>query len=116
MPAPDLGPAIDVAPLRGKTIYSIPIDSKAEFYQAGEQAMKDVATKAGVDFVTFPSDGTQISYQQGINQAINAGAAATCSMARCRQLSARRSTPPPRPASRWSHCTSPTRTAQLLQG
>jgi ribose transport system substrate-binding protein len=76
VPATDLGPAIDVAPLRGKTIYSIPIDSKAEFYQAGERAMKGVAAKAGVDYVTFPSDGTQISYQQGINQAINAGAAA----------------------------------------
>lgn len=72
----DLGPAIDVSPLRGKTIYSIPIDSKAEFYQAGEEAMKGVAATAGVNFVTFPSDGTQTSYQQGINQAINAGAGA----------------------------------------
>ncbi|GAA2865823.1 hypothetical protein GCM10010472_24010 [Pseudonocardia halophobica] len=72
----DLGPAIDVSSLRGKTIYSIPIDSKAEFYQAGEQAMRGVAEKAGVTLVTFPSDGTQTSYQQGIAQAINAGAAA----------------------------------------
>ncbi|MCE3551454.1 substrate-binding domain-containing protein [Pseudonocardia sp. RS11V-5] len=72
----DLGPAIDVSSLRGKTIYSIPIDSKAEFYQAGEEAMKGVAAKAGVNFVTFPSDGTQTSYQQGIAQAINAGAGA----------------------------------------
>lgn len=72
----DLGPAIDVASLRGKTIYSIPIDSKAEFYQAGEKAMKEVAAKAGLNFVTFPSDGSQVSYQQGISQAINAGAGA----------------------------------------
>jgi ribose transport system substrate-binding protein len=72
----DLGPKIDVSSLKGKTIYSIPIDSKAEFYQAGEKAMKDVATKAGVNFVTFPADGTQTSYQQGIAQAINAHAAA----------------------------------------
>ncbi|MEU1981882.1 substrate-binding domain-containing protein [Nocardia sp. NPDC019395] len=74
--ADDLGPAIAVESLRGKTIYSIPIDSKAEFYQAGEQAMKSIAAKAGINYVTFPSDGTQISYQQGINQAINARAGA----------------------------------------
>ncbi|MDP9830590.1 sugar ABC transporter substrate-binding protein [Kineosporia succinea] len=72
----DLGAAIDVASLKGKTIYSIPIDSKAEFYTAGEKAMKEVAAKAGVNFVTFPSDGSQTSYQQGISQAINAKAGA----------------------------------------
>ncbi len=72
----DLGPALDVTKLKGKTIYSIPIDSKAEFYAVGERAMKEVAAKAGVKFVTFPSDGTQTSYQQGIQQAINAGAGA----------------------------------------
>ncbi len=38
--------------------------------------MKIVAEKAGVGFVTFPSDGTQTSYQQGIAQAINAKAGA----------------------------------------
>lgn len=72
----DLGDPIDVSSLKGKTIYSIPIDSKAEFYAVGEKAMKEVAAKAGVDFVTFPSDGTQTSYQQGIQQAINAKAGA----------------------------------------
>jgi len=72
----DLGEAIDVASLKGKTIYSIPIDSKAEFYSVGEKAMKKVAAEAGVDFVTFPSDGTQTSFQQGIQQAINAKAGA----------------------------------------
>ena len=72
----DLGEPIDVASLKGKTIYSIPIDSKAEFYSVGEKAMKKVAAEAGVDFVTFPSDGTQTSFQQGIQQAINAKAGA----------------------------------------
>jgi ribose transport system substrate-binding protein len=70
----DLGEAIDAAKLAGKTIYSIPIDSKAEFYSFGEQAMKEVAAEAGVDYVTFPADGTQTSFQQGIQQAINAKA------------------------------------------
>jgi ribose transport system substrate-binding protein len=72
----DLGEPIDVSSLKGKTIYSIPIDSKAEFYSVGEKAMKAVAEEAGVNFVTFPSDGTQTSYQQGIQQAINAKAGA----------------------------------------
>jgi ribose transport system substrate-binding protein len=72
----DLGEPIDVSSLKGETIYSIPIDSKAEFYSVGEKAMKEVADKAGVNYVTFPSDGTQTSYQQGIQQAINAKAGA----------------------------------------
>ncbi|MRJ75799.1 substrate-binding domain-containing protein [Aeromicrobium sp. SMF47] len=72
----DLGSPIDVSSLKGKTIYSIPIDSKAEFYSVGEKAMKKVAAEAGIKFVTFPSDGTQTSFQQGIQQAINAKAGA----------------------------------------
>jgi len=72
----DIGAPIDVTPLAGQTIYSIPIDSKLEFYQVGEEAMRGVAEKAGIDFVTFPSDGTQTSYQQGFQQAINANAGA----------------------------------------
>ncbi|QWC84486.1 sugar ABC transporter substrate-binding protein [Nocardioidaceae bacterium] len=72
----DLGEPIDVSSLEGQTIYSIPIDSKAEFYSVGEEAMKSVAEEAGVNFRTFPSDGTQTSYQQGIQQAINDDAGA----------------------------------------
>jgi ribose transport system substrate-binding protein len=72
----DLGEPIDVSSLEGETIYSIPIDSKAEFYSVGENAMKAVAEKAGVNYKTFPSDGTQTSFQQGIQQAINADAGA----------------------------------------
>lgn len=74
--ADDLGDPIDVSSLKGDTIYSIPIDSKAEFYSVGEKAMKAVAEEAGINYVTFPSDGTQTSFQQGIQQAINAKAGA----------------------------------------
>lgn len=74
--ANNLGPSIDVSKLKGKTIYSIPIDSKAEFYAVGEKAMKAVAEKAGLHYMTFPADGTQTSFQQGIQQAINAKAGA----------------------------------------
>jgi ribose transport system substrate-binding protein len=72
----DLGATIDVSKLKGKTIYSIPIDSKAEFYSVGEAAMKAVAAKAGINYVTFPADGSQTSFQTGIQQAINAKAGA----------------------------------------
>ncbi len=70
----DLGEPIDVKTLAGKTIYSIPIDAKLEFYQVGENAMKAIAEEAGMTYVTFPSDGTPTSYQQGFAQAIAKGA------------------------------------------
>lgn len=70
----DLGEPIDVKSLAGKTIYSIPIDAKLEFYQVGENAMKAIAEEAGLNYVTFPSDGTPTSYQQGFAQAIAKGA------------------------------------------
>jgi ribose transport system substrate-binding protein len=71
-----LGEPIDVASLAGKTIYSIPIDAKLEFYQVGQAAMKKIAEEAGLEYVTFPADGTPTSHQQGIAQAIAAGAGA----------------------------------------
>ncbi|AVZ39256.1 MULTISPECIES: substrate-binding domain-containing protein [unclassified Dietzia] len=77
VPSPDdLGAPIDISELEGETIYSIPIDSGAEFYADGEAAMAAVAEDAGINYVTFPADGTQTSYQQGIQQAINARAGA----------------------------------------
>jgi len=72
----DLGEPIDVTPLAGSTIYSIPIDSKLEFYQEGEAAMRAIAEEAGIEFVTFPSDGSPTSFQQGFAQAIASGASA----------------------------------------
>ncbi len=72
----ELGEPIDVKSLAGKTIYSIPIDSKLEFYQVGENAMKAIAEEAGLKYVTFPADGTPTSFQQGFAQAISAGAGA----------------------------------------
>lgn len=74
--AGNLGTPINVASLKGKSIYSIPIDSKLEFYQVGEQAMKKIAESAGLKYVTFPADGTPTSYQQGFAQAIAAKASA----------------------------------------
>ncbi len=69
-----LGEPIDVKSLAGKKIFSIPIDSKLEFYQVGEAINKQLAEEAGIEYTTFPADGTQTSYQQGFAQAIAAGA------------------------------------------
>ena len=66
----DLGAEIDVTALAGKKIISIPIDSKLEFYQVGENAMKAIAEKAGLEYMTFPTDGSPTSFQQGFAQAI----------------------------------------------
>ena len=66
----DLGDAIDVASLKGKKIISLPIDSKLEFYQVGENSMKTIAEKAGLEYMTFPTDGSPTSFQQGFAQAI----------------------------------------------
>ena len=70
------GPTVDVSSLRGKTIYSIPIDTKTQFFTAVESAQKSVAEAAGLTYVTFPADGSITSYQQGIQQAVNAQAGA----------------------------------------
>lgn len=66
----DLGDAIDVASLAGKKIISLPIDSKLEFYQVGENSMKAIAEDAGLEYMTFPTDGSPTSFQQGFAQAI----------------------------------------------
>lgn len=70
----DLGEDIDVASLAGEKIFSIPIDAKLEFYQVGEAINKRLAEEAGIEYTTFPADGSQTSYQQGFAQAINEGA------------------------------------------
>lgn len=75
IPAVDeLGPSIDVPSIEGSLIYSIPIDANNEFYATGEETMREVAADAGVELITFPADGTQTSFQQGFQQALNAGA------------------------------------------
>ena len=70
------GGQIDISSLKGKTIYSIPIDTTTPFYVAIEGAQKKVAEQAGLRYVEFPADGSITSYQQGIQQAINAKAGA----------------------------------------
>ena len=66
----DIGTPIDISSLAGEKIFSIPIDSKLEFYQVGEASMKQIAEEAGLEYTTFPTDGTPTSFQQGFAQAI----------------------------------------------
>lgn len=68
------GDAIDVSSLKGKTIYSIPITTSIPFYKDGEAAMKEAAEKAGIKYVTYPSQGKVSDFQQGFADAINAKA------------------------------------------
>lgn len=68
------GDAIDVSSLKGKTIYSIPITTSIPFYKDGEAAMKQAAEKAGIKYVTYPSQGKVSDFQQGFADAINAKA------------------------------------------
>lgn len=68
------GDPIDVSSLKGKTIYSIPITLAIPFYKDGEAAMKQAAEKAGIKYVTYPSQGKVSDFQQGFADAINAKA------------------------------------------
>jgi ribose transport system substrate-binding protein len=72
--AENLGDPIDVSSLAGEKVFSLPIDSTLEFYQVGENAMKSIAELAGVEYTTFPTDGSPVSFQQGFAQAIAQGA------------------------------------------
>ena len=65
---------IDVSSLRGKTVYSIPITTSIPFFKDGEAAMAAAAKKAGVKYVTYPSQGKISDHQQGFAAAINAKA------------------------------------------
>ena len=68
------GSPLHLSSLKGKTVYSIPITTQIPFYKYGEAAMKAAAEKAGLNYVTFPSQGQISNYQQGFAQAINAHA------------------------------------------
>lgn len=69
------GPAIGVASLKGKTIYSIPQSSAIPFLATTEQAEADIAKRYGINFVEYPTQGTPSDWIRGIDQAVAAHAA-----------------------------------------
>lgn len=70
------GPPIDVAQLKGKTIYSIPQSSAIPFLSITDKAEAAIAKQYGIKFVEYPNQGTPTDWIQGIEQAIAAHAGA----------------------------------------
>ena len=64
------GPSIDVAALKGRTIYSIPQTSEIPFLSTTENAEAGIAKKYGINFVEYPTQGTPNDWIRGINQAV----------------------------------------------
>jgi ribose transport system substrate-binding protein len=64
------GPAINVASLKGKTVYSIPQSSAIPFLATTEQAEAAIAKHYGLNFVEYPTQGTPDGWIRGIGQAV----------------------------------------------
>ena len=69
------GPAINVASLKGKTIYSIPQSTAIPFLSVTEQAEAAIAKRYGINFVEYSTQGETNQWIQGIDQAISTHAA-----------------------------------------
>lgn len=63
-------PRVDVASLRGKHVFNIPISSQIPFFVDTDVVMERVAREAGLRFTEFPNNGTPTQWADGINQAI----------------------------------------------
>lgn len=63
-------PRVDVASLRGKHIFNIPISSQIPFFVDTDVVMEKIAREAGLKFTEFPNNGTPTQWADGINQAI----------------------------------------------
>jgi ribose transport system substrate-binding protein len=63
-------PRVDVASLRGKHIFNIPISSQIPFFVDTDVVMERVAREAGLRFTEFPNNGSPTQWADGINQAI----------------------------------------------
>jgi ribose transport system substrate-binding protein len=63
------GPSVDVAKLRGKSIFVIPIE-ETPFTQAVEAGEKEAAKAAGVKMTIYPSEGQVSQWVQGMQTAI----------------------------------------------
>jgi ribose transport system substrate-binding protein len=70
------GPAIDVAPLKGKKFYVIPLAYNTEFNKLQADATVEAGKVAGVDVDVYSTTGTPAQWQQGMDRAIRGDAAA----------------------------------------
>lgn len=65
------GPAFDAKKLdRGKTLFSIPVDSQDQFVQILENDMAAVAKKVGIHFIDYSNDGNSATWVKGMQQAV----------------------------------------------
>lgn len=61
---------IDLAKVKGKTIFNIPLNSAIPFEVEVEDEMQKLATEHGVKWVEHPNQGTPTEWAAGISQAI----------------------------------------------
>jgi ribose transport system substrate-binding protein len=61
---------VDVAALKGKHIFNIPITSGIPFFVETDKIMQKTAEEQGLKFTEFTNDGTPQQWADGMNQAI----------------------------------------------
>jgi ribose transport system substrate-binding protein len=64
-------PPVDVASLRGKTVFNIPNNSQVPFNIAQDEVMQEVAERFGLDFIQYENNGAATEWSAGIAQAIS---------------------------------------------
>jgi ribose transport system substrate-binding protein len=64
------GPPFDASKAKGKTMFEIPLASSIPFVAAMGSEMKKVADRFGIEYITFPNQGTPSEWTRGIDQAI----------------------------------------------
>jgi ribose transport system substrate-binding protein len=69
------GPAIDVAPLKGKKFFVIPLAYNTEFNKLQADATVEAGKVAGVNVEVYSTTGTPSQWQQGMTRAISDNAA-----------------------------------------
>ncbi|MGC8513285.1 MAG: sugar ABC transporter substrate-binding protein [Acidimicrobiales bacterium] len=65
------GPAVNVAALKGKTIFSIPASSSVAFVNTVDQVMGQYAKDLGINYTDYPNQQEQSQWVQGMDQAIS---------------------------------------------
>ena len=64
------GPKVNVAKLKGKTIFSIPANSSVPFVETVDQVMGSYAKALGLKYIDYPNQQAQSQQVAGMNQAI----------------------------------------------
>lgn len=64
------GPAIDVASLKGKSIYNISQSASNPFLAVTEASEKRIAKTLGIKFVNYTTQGSTAEWIRGINEAV----------------------------------------------